>query len=534
MILGWKIRQVEAPEGSRFCRFHFSFSDESPDEFLRIHDEAPHDGSSREVLGRSGMTTTRDLLGVIAKLRERLDQASELASDAGDAASHLHDAEGPIRVLQQRVQLGTDQQRMLSQALRQSGYGTAHSSEQGFPPQLTSRAVRLLRSAKDILAKLKSHAEDPLLEQGEGQPLHTFYQDGVLLAELVFRLLQTMPSEPSAQLQLCSGLDVLIGTLQQRLSGVEDALRAAHHQRRTERELENLLQKVMDGKLSTVNPFFTLAETVIDDCNRGHPIRFVDKMPERVGEFVACHSLAVAQTLVYFGQQSPEWRDALLQPVVAALLHDVGMLSVPKETLWTPEKFHITQMGVIEKHCRIGASAVGALRGCETWLLEAIRSHHEKLDGTGYPAGLTDSQLGSLTRLLTVCDVYVALCSNRPHRSAINPAEAIQELRSLGEQGKIDPVYVEAIASFGKYPPGLGVELSDGTCGVVVLRPRSLLDASDSHDRPVVQVLTHSDQSPIQTPQLLDLTACQRLSIKRVLTQPEKRALFAGSYPRWA
>ncbi|MGF1578135.1 MAG: HD-GYP domain-containing protein [Gemmataceae bacterium] len=480
------------------------------------------------------MTTTRDLLGVIAELRERLDQASDLANDAGDAATHLHDAENPIRILQQRIQLGTEQQRALSQAFRQSGYSTSHSGEQGFPPQLTARAVRLLRSAKEILAKLKSHANDPLLDQGDGQPLGTFYQDGVLLAELVFRLLQTMPSEPSAQLQLCSGLDVLISTLQQRLTGIEDTLRAIHHRRRTAHQLENLLQKVIDGKLSTLNPFYSLAETVIEDCHRGSPLLFPEQLPDEVGQFVSQHSLAVAKTVVYFGQMAPQWRDALLQPVVAALLHDVGMLSIPNETLRTPEEFHITQMGVIEKHCRIGASAVGALRGCETWLLEAIRSHHERLDGTGYPAGLPGSQIGQMARLLAACDVYVALCSHRPHRAAIEPALAIDKLHEMTERGKLDSIYVDAVASFGTYPPGLGIELNDGTCGVVILPPQSPSEIHEVGPRPVVEILTHSDHAPRQTPQVIDLMACQSLKISRVLSGPEKRALFAGSYPQWA
>src|SRR5205085_1779080 len=111
----------------------------------------------------------------------------------------------------------------------------------------------------------------------------------------------------------------------------------------------------------------------------------------------------------------------------AALLKDVGMLSVPAEVLARPTLLTDEQKRLVESHGRIGAELVAKHLPSTAALCEAIAGHHERLDGTGYPAGLRQGQIGPLPRLLAVADVYTALCCPRPCRPALDPRTALTE-----------------------------------------------------------------------------------------------------------
>src|SRR5262249_56556286 len=100
-----------------------------------------------------------------------------------------------------------------------------------------------------------------------------------------------------------------------------------------------------------------------------------------------------------------------VEPVLGALVQDAGMLRVPAEVLAHAGPFDDSGRRAVEVHVPEGIELVGQLAAGAPWLVEATAGHHERLDGTGYPAGLRAEQLGPLARLLAVCDVYAALAS---------------------------------------------------------------------------------------------------------------------------
>src|SRR5262249_19856411 len=159
------------------------------------------------------------------------------------------------------------------------------------------------------------------------------------------------------------------------------------------------------------------------------------------------------------------------QAVVAALIHDAGMLRIPVEVLATTSVLDDGQRRTIETHCRAGAEMAARLQPSDNLFIEAAASHHERLDGTGYPNGLRELQLSPLTRLLSVCDVYAALCVPRPHRPALETRTALADTLLLAEQGKLDRHAGERLLHLSFYPIGSAVELADGAIGVVVATP---------------------------------------------------------------
>ena len=119
---------------------------------------------------------------------------------------------------------------------------------------------------------------------------------------------------------------------------------------------------------------------------------------------------------------------------IAALLHDIGKLAVPEHILSKPGPLTPDERKKMQMHAQIGAEIVSAVPFPRP-VAPLIRSHHERWDGTGYPAGLRGEQIPIGARILSVVDCFDALTSERPYRPAVSPDEAISPATKRGRQG---------------------------------------------------------------------------------------------------
>jgi diguanylate cyclase (GGDEF)-like protein/putative nucleotidyltransferase with HDIG domain len=126
---------------------------------------------------------------------------------------------------------------------------------------------------------------------------------------------------------------------------------------------------------------------------------------------------------------------------IAALLHDIGKLAVPEHILSKPGPLTASERKKMQIHAQVGAEIVGAVAfPCPVAPL--IRSHHERWDGMGYPAGLRGEAIPIGARILAVVDTFDAVTSERPYRRAVSPEAAVQILQN--EAGKaLDPRVVK-------------------------------------------------------------------------------------------
>lgn len=127
----------------------------------------------------------------------------------------------------------------------------------------------------------------------------------------------------------------------------------------------------------------------------------------------------------------------------AALVHDVGKIHVPTAILNKPGRLDDAEMAVMRLHPARG-HAMLADQGFSTELLTVVRSHHEMLDGSGYPDGLKEAEIPDLVRLVTVCDIYGALIERRSYKPPMPSAQAYAILTAMEE--RLDPVLVRAFA----------------------------------------------------------------------------------------
>ena len=127
-----------------------------------------------------------------------------------------------------------------------------------------------------------------------------------------------------------------------------------------------------------------------------------------------------------------------------ALLHDIGKISIPDAVLNKPGKLTADEYAVVKRHPLEGVRIVEPLRSLRA-TLPLIRWHHERRDGTGYPDGLVDGAIPPAAKLLAVADVFDALASDRPYRSAMKLGKCLEVMRDAAAKGGLDPVLVEAM-----------------------------------------------------------------------------------------
>ncbi len=113
---------------------------------------------------------------------------------------------------------------------------------------------------------------------------------------------------------------------------------------------------------------------------------------------------------------------------LGALVHDVGKLSLPVDLLLKPDPLNDEEWALMREHPEAGARILADLPSSHT-LIAIVRNHHERVDGAGYPAGLSGADIPAEARIVGVCDAYASMTQPRPYRASLTPADAIAELR---------------------------------------------------------------------------------------------------------
>jgi HD-GYP domain-containing protein (c-di-GMP phosphodiesterase class II) len=163
---------------------------------------------------------------------------------------------------------------------------------------------------------------------------------------------------------------------------------------------------------------------------------------EAKDDYTACHGEDVAELVervaLRMSLSGSEAHDARH----AAMLHDIGKVAVPSEILLKPGPLTEKEWVTMRTHAAIGGELVGRIDAF-AHLAPAVRASHERWDGNGYPDGLAGEQIPLAARIISACDTYDAIVTDRPYRAARSPQEACAELRRVAGT-QLDPRVVEA------------------------------------------------------------------------------------------
>ncbi len=144
------------------------------------------------------------------------------------------------------------------------------------------------------------------------------------------------------------------------------------------------------------------------------------------------HCLLVTGLAVAFGQQIRISRADRQRLSFAGMLHDIGKARIPLAILEKPGRLTDDEMEVMKKHPQFGLDALQTAPGLPAEMLDMVVHHHEYLDGSGYPHGLTACEISDLVRMITIADIFGALIERRPYRPPMSGAAAYNILLEMG------------------------------------------------------------------------------------------------------
>jgi putative nucleotidyltransferase with HDIG domain len=184
-------------------------------------------------------------------------------------------------------------------------------------------------------------------------------------------------------------------------------------------------------------------------------------------EYTYMHSVAVCALMVNLARELGMDEAAVRDLGMAGLLHDIGKMEVPDTLLKKPGRLSDEEFDVVRRHTLQGHALLSKGARVPDAALDICLHHHERMDGTGYPFGLSGDALSLQARMGAICDVYDALTSDRAYKTAWTPTQAVAAMH--GWEGHFDPqLLFKFFRSIGVYPPGMLLRLLSNQLAVVL------------------------------------------------------------------
>jgi HD-GYP domain-containing protein (c-di-GMP phosphodiesterase class II) len=207
--------------------------------------------------------------------------------------------------------------------------------------------------------------------------------------------------------------------------------------------------------------------------------------------------------------------DGVLRAIQAGLLHDIGMARLPERVLLKAGKLSEDEWELVRQHPDHGAEIIGRLGEAYEWLRLAVVQEHERMNGQGYPEGLSGEEIDGLARVIAVADVFEAFSHPRTYRSLFTSYEALEQVVGLRDESLSGDVVAALVDEISAFPLDSFVMLSTGEIGRVVhTNPTNLM-------RPVVQTVWNPLWQPVDEPRTLNLAEETAVSVTRPLHETE-------------
>ncbi|RTZ14437.1 HD-GYP domain-containing protein [Vibrio aquaticus] len=237
------------------------------------------------------------------------------------------------------------------------------------------------------------------------------------------------------------------------------------------RDAKGLAQKILsqtfDGKPIQVDELDDLADDLIESILLDSDALHCVSALRTKDEYLLEHSVNVATLLVTFGKHLQLPKETLKEMAIGGLIHDVGKVKVDDAVLHKPGRLTAEEFEHMKLHQVFAGEIIMKVAGLSDVSRDVCLMHHEKLDGTGYPNGLTAEQMPIHGRMSCIVDIYDALTADRCYKQGMSPAEAFKILLSLTPNHLDKELVYKFINCIGVFPVGAIVELSDGRVGIV-------------------------------------------------------------------
>jgi putative nucleotidyltransferase with HDIG domain len=263
--------------------------------------------------------------------------------------------------------------------------------------------------------------------------------------------------------------------------------------------VESMFHEVRMGKALQVDDAISMVDAIQQSITRNSDALLSLVRLKNKDNYTYLHSIAVCALMMALGKQLGITGEQLLILGTAGLFHDIGKAMIPEAVLNKPGKLTDEEFATMQLHPKLGEKILRQLPDMHDVTLDVCLHHHEKIDGAGYPNGLSGKALTLAARMGAVCDVYDAITSERCYRVAWEPSEAIRKMASW-QSGHFDlNVFHAFVKTVGIYPVGTLVRLKSGRLGVVIEQTEKSLTA------PIVKVFFSATSNAHILPETINL-----------------------------
>ena len=232
-----------------------------------------------------------------------------------------------------------------------------------------------------------------------------------------------------------------------------------------------LVREFMDnasmGKAIKTEKVHRMVEAVVDSTFRNQDALASLTRLKSADEYTFAHCVNVCILSVAIARRMGFSKEALQDLGAGAMLHDVGKALVPADILKKKGPLSEAEFDNMKQHPILGLEYLKEMPDIKESSLHVVAQHHEKYNGTGYPAMKESERIHIFARIAAVADVYDAMTSTRCYQKGMLPDIALQKIYMLREK-QFEPILVERlIKSLGIYPIGTVIELNTGEIAVV-------------------------------------------------------------------
>jgi len=199
--------------------------------------------------------------------------------------------------------------------------------------------------------------------------------------------------------------------------------------------LDNVFGKLLTGGRLDADEIARGSTAVIDTLGEVGLADWVDAVRAH-HDLTYQHCLLVTGTLLSIGHHLKMNNADLQRLAVGGLLHDLGKADIPTEVLDKPSALTAEEQAIMRQHPVTGVERLAMIRNAPPELVAFVRDHHEYLDGSGYPNGLTAERISDPVRLLTIVDIFSALIEFRTYKPPMPANDAIRVLENMS--GRLD------------------------------------------------------------------------------------------------
>ena len=233
-----------------------------------------------------------------------------------------------------------------------------------------------------------------------------------------------------------------------------------------QQEFNRIGKAVVSGTMPNVERITPLLQALVDSTVRNPAAGVWLARLKSKSSYAHRHCISCAILSAVMGRQLGLDKESMFKLSLAGLFMDIGKLMLPNSLLRKSGSLSREEQQETHKHTELGLSALAQTTLPEE-VLQVIRHHHERLDGSGYPDQLTGNEIPLYARIAGIVDCYDAMTSPRYYATPIAHSEAIMRLagwrKTLFQKELVD-TFIQAI---GLYPPGSLVELTSGEVAVV-------------------------------------------------------------------